>query len=86
VWRDVALDLGHDRSRSLAAPGVPPAQWTIVHSGFVNLVLLCAAGGRHGEAESLYLRAITLLEGPVARTHPTLLACRKNYAALVGPG
>lgn len=37
-----------------------------------NLALLCSAAGRDEEAAMLYLRAIELLAGSVAPTHPTL--------------
>jgi hypothetical protein len=37
----------------------------------------------YSEAESLYERAIRLLEGAVEPTHPNLIACLENYSTLL---
>jgi hypothetical protein len=46
-----------------------------------NLASIAQRRGDGHEAESLYRRTIALLEAAVSPTHPTLAACRENYAA-----
>ena len=48
-----------------------------------NLGLLCKLQGRYEEAESLYRRALEILESTVDALHPNLAACLANYASLL---
>jgi tetratricopeptide (TPR) repeat protein len=47
-----------------------------------NLASLHAGAGRRDEAAACYRRAIAILEPLVEPDHPTLVACREDYATL----
>ena len=48
-----------------------------------NIAVVNRARERHDEADALVRRAIALLEGSVDPSHPSLVACRANHAAVL---
>jgi hypothetical protein len=44
--------------------------------------VLLLADGRHDEARACYRRAVAAFEATHGPTHPQLVVCRENFAAL----
>ena len=48
-----------------------------------NLAQIYSVEGRYGDAEKLYIRAITIWEQSIGPEHPDVTGCLLNYAAVL---